>query len=71
MEKKERKEGWLKRLQDWHYKMCKKGAEVKGKDGKIHKLSDFARGVHKAKADSILAQRTSFRNKNNPSSQGK
>lgn len=53
-----------KEQQDYHNKMAKPGAvKYDQNTGKAIKLSDFERGLHKAKADSIFKQRAAMARK--------
>lgn len=48
----------LKEKQDYHFKMCKVGAtKIDKKTGQLVKVSDFERGAHCARANSILDYR--------------
>lgn len=47
----------LKQKQDYHFKMCKRGATKKDKNGNFVKLSDFERGTHCARANAIFNYR--------------
>lgn len=45
----------LKEKQDYHFKMCKVGStKIDKKTGQLVKVSDFERGAHCARANSIL-----------------
>lgn len=46
-----------KERQDFHNNMAKPGAKKFDSSGSIVKVSDFERGVHKAKADQIFKAR--------------